>query len=119
MQHSTPVETIWEQALEAFPFPDLQSTGYVDGDLESPNKNDIIYQEEFTIDAGNIIHEPLEGGGWLEVYRGDRGEISICALFGVACNGDWKEGRIFPHCTGIHAEYDIEKKRWEMTIGTY
>ena len=119
MQHSTPVESIWEQALEAFPYPDLQPTGYVDGDLEDPKKDDIIYQEEFTFDAGQIVGETLTGGGWIEVYRDEDGKISIRALFDVARNWDWKEGRIFPECTGILAEYDIETQTWEMTIDTY
>jgi hypothetical protein len=119
MQHSTPMETIWEQALEAFPYPNLQTAEYVDGDLEDPKTDDVFYQEEFTFDAGQLIDEDLEGGGSIEVYRDEDGEIFIRALFIVARYGDWEEGRILPECTGIHAEYDIEKKTWEMTIDTY
>jgi hypothetical protein len=113
-------EALWEAALSHFPYSDIQSTGYVQGDLEPDERGEIDYSEEFTFTAGKLFDETLEAGGWIDVRREpDEAEVSITGLFTVARNGDWQEGVILPECVGVHAAYDPEANEWELWIDAY
>lgn len=109
-------ETRWEQALQQFPYPDLQSTSHVIGDFSLTEPDG--YMEEFTFSAGTLLEEALEGGGWIEM-RCDDGRITLTALFTVVRQGDWKNGSIFPEGTGVQCSYDFQTQTWACWIDSY
>jgi hypothetical protein len=111
---------LFRQALKAFPYPDLQPTGVKQGTIKPDRDNEIEYSEEFTFEAGQLLEEPLTGGGWIELRR-DRedDEPNISAFFGAARNSDWQEGRVLPEDTAIQGAFDLEKQKWEFWIEPY
>lgn len=113
------LETRLEEALAQFPYP-LHPTGITQGELLAQDaQEEMEYSEEFTFTAGELFGEKLEAGGWIDVrwYPGE--DVFISGLFGVARNGDWKEGTIFPECVGVHAAYGAETKKWELWVDSY
>lgn len=111
---------LWEEAIENFPYQDLQPTGYSDGDyLDVEDDEEVGYSEEFTFTVGRLFDQDLVAGGWIDLRRDDSGEVSISGLFDISRDGDWQEGRILPECTGVLAYYDLKTRTWEMNIDTY
>ena len=96
------LQTLFEQAVAAIPYPDLEPTSITQGDLEVEHGEMVEYSEEYTFTAGTLLDEPLQAGGWVELRR-EAGEITITALFGVARQGDWqnKDAQVLPECHGI------------------
>jgi len=123
-QHSAPtpsLQDIFDEALEAIPYPDLQPTSITQGTLDIEDEDEPVeYSEEHTFTAGTLLDEPLEAGGWVELRRED-GEVYISALFGVARHGNWndKEAQVLPECHAIQGQYDLDSKSWEFWIGAY
>lgn len=118
---SPTLQDIFDQALEAIPYPDLQSTGFTQGDIEiEDDEEDVEYSEEHTFTAGKLLDEPLEAGGWVELRR-ENGEVYISAFFGVAHHGHWndKDAQVLPECHAIQGQYDLDSKSWEFWIDAY
>ena len=117
---NTALRDLFDQALAAIPYPDLQSTSITQGDLDVDDDEDVEYSEEHTFSAGTLLDEPLEAGGWVELRR-EEGEITISALFGVARRGDWqnKDAQVLPEYHGIQGTYDLENQAWEFWIDAY
>jgi len=112
------LQELFDEALEAIPYPDLQPTSITQGTLDvEDNEEDVEYSEEHTFTAGTLLDEPLEAGGWVELRR-DGGEITITAFFGVARHGHWndKDAQVLPECHAMQGTYDIEANRWEFWI---
>lgn len=113
--HDTTPENIFLEAIEMFPFPNVQSTGYTQGDLEQLNTEDTEYSEEFTFDAGTLCDMHIEGGGWID-FRKDQDTISVSGVFGLAREGDWQKGRILPEGEYLQCWYDLDTKTWTCAI---
>ena len=77
---NTALRDLFDQALEAIPYPDLQSTSITQGDLDVDDDEDVEYSEEHTFTAGTLLDEPLEAGGWVELRRED-GEVYYHRVF--------------------------------------
>lgn len=110
------LQSIFEEALEYFPYPDIERTGYTQGNIEDENEEE--YAEEFTFQAGKLFDEDIIAGGWIDL-RKDGEDISISALFNLSRNGDWENGRLLGECEGVQGWYDREIKRWTLQIDTY
>lgn len=106
---------IFEEAIDAFPYPNLQTTSITQGELEVDEYGDIEYGEEYTFDAGKLLDEDLVGGGWIEV-RSEYGDGYISAFFVVARNGDFKNQLILGENEGLQGEYDVSDKKWTFYI---
>lgn len=114
------LEDLFEEAVEAIPYPNLQPTSITQGDIEVENDEDVEYSAEYTFTAGKLLGEPLEAGGWVELRRDD-GEVYISAFFGVARQDDWqdKEAQVLPEHHAIQGQYDLDSKSWEFWIDAY
>ncbi|MFC1959380.1 hypothetical protein ACFLYO_01600 [Chloroflexota bacterium] len=117
---SASLEDIFEEAVEAIPYPGLQPTGITQGDFDADDDDFIEYSAEYTFAAGKLLDEPLEAGGWVELRRDD-GEVYISAFFGVARHGNWhdKDSQVLPEHHAIQGQYDLETKSWEFWIDAY
>ena len=117
---NTALRDLFDQALEAIPYPDLQSTSITQGDLDVDDDEDVEYSEEHTFTAGTLLDEPLEAGGWVELRR-EEGEVTITAFFGVARHGDWhnKDAQVLPESHAIQGQYDLESQAWDFWIDAY
>jgi hypothetical protein len=116
----TQLENLFEEALNHFPYPDLEPTSCTQGELEPDESGEVDYSEEFTFEVGKLIDQSLIAGGWIDCRRdSEQDEIWISGLFTVARDGDWDKGKIFPESTGINAFYDSEKKEWELIIDSF
>jgi hypothetical protein len=111
--NDTPLEDIFSEAIEKFPFPDLSSTSCTQGDWEQNDLGDVEYSEEFTFHAGTICDMYIEGGGWIDC-RKEYGEILITGIFGLARDGDWRNGSILPEGHTLQGWYNLEKKTWSF-----
>lgn len=114
--NDTPLEDIFWEAIEKLPYPDVCSTSCACGDLEQDDPGDIEYSEEFTFTAGKVCNMHIEGGGWIDCRRED-GNISITGIFGLAREGDWKDGSILPEGHYLQGWYDLDDKTWSFEIG--
>lgn len=114
------LEDIFEEAVEAIPYPAIYPTSCTQGDFDAEDDEEFEYSAEYTFTAGKLLDEPLEAGGWVELRRDD-GEITISALFSVVRNGDWQDedAKILPEYHGIQGWYDLKEKTWEFEIGSY
>ncbi|MFC1960026.1 hypothetical protein ACFLYO_04905 [Chloroflexota bacterium] len=117
---SAALEDIFEEAVEAIPYPDLEPTSITQGDFDADDDDFIEYSAEYTFTAGKLLDEPLEAGGWVELRRDD-GEVYISAFFGVARQGNWedKEARVLPEHHAIQGQCDQANKSWEFWIDAY
>ena len=62
------LQELFDEALEAIPYPDLQPTCITQGTLDvEDDEEDVEYSEEHTFTAGKLLDEPLEAGGWVEL----------------------------------------------------
>ncbi len=111
--HDTSLETLFIEAVERLPFPDLQKTSHAQGSLETAESGRIEYSEEVTFSAGSLCHLPIEGGGWIDFVQEDD-TVTISALFSLARNGDWQDGRILPESQYICGSYNTERKEWSF-----
>ena len=107
------VTQIWDEALASFPYPDLKTAGWRDGNLED-NDDGAIYEEEFTFDAGKLLEEQLTARGWLEFSREKNGQVGIAGLFKLFKKGD-KES-ILPKHLHVLPRYDITSTTWTIRI---
>lgn len=117
----TSLQELFDEALEAIPYPDLQPTGITQGTLDIEVEDEPVeYSEEHTFTAGKLLEEPLEAGGWVELRRDD-GEVTITAFFGVARHGNWndKDAQVLPECHALQGQYDLDSKSWEFWIAAY
>ncbi len=113
--HDTTLENIFLEAIEKFPYPNIQPTGYTQGNFESSNFDTIEYSEEFTFDAGTVCDIPIGGGGWIVCLKQDE-SISITGLFALARESDWQKGCILREGEYLQSWYDLEKKTWSFYI---
>lgn len=111
----TPLENIFLEAVDTFPFPNVCSTGCTQGDLEQQNAHDVEYSEEFTFDAGTICNMSIDGGGWIDCRKEDD-RVSISGIFALAREDDWKNKRILPDGEYLQCWYDLDKKVWSCDI---
>lgn len=104
------LRNIYEEAIKAIPFPNLQSTGISDDYVDDEQ---IEYSEEHTFTAGTLVGAPLEAAGWITLCR-DSGGVTISALFNVAYNGEWnhKDARVLSENHAILAQYKLDTKTW-------
>lgn len=112
-------EDLFQEAIEHFPYPDLSPTSITQGTVEPDESGEIQYAEEFVFEAGKLLKERLLAGGSIELRRDETGALHITAMFGVARNGDWKQGAILPEGTAIQGVYQPETQSWELWIGQY
>lgn len=113
--HDTPLENSFLEAMEKFPFPNVQSTGCTQGDVEHQSANDVEYSEEFTFDAGTICDMPIEGGGWINCRKKDD-KIFMYGIFVLGEKGNWKNKRILPEGEYLQCWYYPETKAWAWAI---
>ena len=113
--HDTPLENIFLEAVEKLPFPNVQSTGYSQGDLEQLNAEEAEYSEEFTFDAGTLCNLPIDGGGWIDCHKRDD-RISVSGIFGLARDRDWKNKSILPEGEFLQCWYDLTTKTWSCSL---
>lgn len=111
-------EQIFYSAVDRFPY-ELQPTSITQGTLETDEQGDIEYAEEFVFTAGQLLHEPLIAGGWIELRRDAERGLSVTAFFGLARNADWKNGRVLPEHEAIQGEYDITSQTWKLWLGSF
>jgi hypothetical protein len=120
MTQTKTMDRLFKKALKAFPYPELKPTGIIQGVMKEDQDGEIEYSAEFTFKAGQLLNEPLVGGGWIELRRdGADGEIFISAFFGAARNGDWEKGRVLPEEIAIQGNYDRDENGWEFWIEPY
>lgn len=120
MQNSNHLEALFRQALQSFPYQDLEPTSVSQGDLERDSDDFIEYGEEFTFEVGKLLDESLQAGGWIELRRDTPHEDpTITAFFGIARSGDWERGRILPETTALQGLYDIKRGCWDLWIDQY
>jgi len=107
--HQNRVERYFEQALDDFPYPNLE----VKGEFEPDGDGMIEFSAGYTFDAGQLLGELVKGGGWIELRHDDDNTI-ITTIFWIVPNGDWKPRDIFPGGTMVLGYYDIQAQQWEF-----
>lgn len=117
MNDTTP-EELFEQAVESFPFPNMQPTSHELGDLTADDLGNVEYCKEFTFDGGTLGAERIEGGGWIELYIEDN-TIEITSGMQFALAGDWKNRMLLPEGERLQGWYDLQTKQWTLEIGLY
>lgn len=117
MSNADTLEKMFDEAITAIPY-DLTPTSVTQGEFEPDEDGFVEYSAEFTFTAGQLFNEELVAGGWVDL-RQDEGEVYISGLFTIARNGDWKDGRILPECTGLLGNYDLKTKEWDFSIDQY
>ncbi len=63
------LEDLFEQAVEAIPYPDLEPTSIEQGELEAYDKGFVEYSVEYTFEAGKLFDDKLVAGGWVELRQ--------------------------------------------------
>lgn len=117
---TTDLQDLYDTAIDHFPYPDLTTTGCTQGDLEDPSDDSIEYSAEYTFTAGQLLGEPIEGGGWIEIRRDTPDEEpTISAFFGLSRAGDWQNGRILPETVAVQGTFDPDTKTWDLWIDQY
>jgi hypothetical protein len=111
----TTLEQLFEEALDQFPY-ELMRTGYADGTFEVDGKDLVEYTEEFTFWVGQLLDIDLVAGGWIDVNCEADGQPSLSGQFGIALSWDWQNGATLFGDFAINADYDMERKHWELTI---
>lgn len=115
MQYST----LFEQALAHFPY-ELTATGITQGDFEPHASYGIEYAEEHTFEVGRLLDMRLMAGGWIELRQDqDDEEPTITGFFGIARNGDWKEGSVLGEYQALQGQYNPDAQSWELWIDQY
>jgi hypothetical protein len=114
-----PLEELFKQAVEDLPFADKEATSITQGSLTEPYQGEIEYSEEWTFTAGTLLNERLVGGGWIELRKDENADILINGFFGIARNGDWKEGSILKEYEALQGWYNPVTRTWELQIDTY
>lgn len=105
----------YREAVQHFPFPDLQRSGGVAGSL-SDTSEDSLYCEEFSFVAGHLIGYPVQASGCIEYSKyGER--VKIVALFWLTVNVGWftKNKLGTSHIWG---EYHIQRKTWNLVVNS-
>lgn len=100
MSQPASLEDLFEQAVEAIPY-DLEPTSVTVGEIEPDSAGYVEYSREFTLKVGQLFDMELIAGGWVELRQEKDDEIFITAFMGIACNGDWEQGRIMPEDTAL------------------
>jgi hypothetical protein len=116
MTKITTANQLWEEALASFPYPDLKTAGWRDGNLEDGDDG-AFYEEEFTFDAGKLLQDQLIARGWLEFSREHNGWLGIVGLFKLY-KVDSKESILAKHLH-VLPRYDITSKTWTIRIAQY
>jgi len=117
---SPDLQALFDEAMDRFPYPDKQTTGFSHGSLEPTKVGTVEYSEEYTFDVGRLFDERLEAGGWIDVRKDNANdELTITGLFTVARNGDFEKSLIFPEGYGVNAYYDPKAKSWQFETGYY
>lgn len=114
-----PLEKLFNQAVEDLPFADKEWTSVSQGSLTEPYQGEIEYSEEWTFTAGELLNERLVAGGWIELRKDENADILINGFFGIARNGDWKEGSILKEYEALQGWYNPVTRTWELQIDTY
>ena len=119
MTHAQQLENLYQEALDNFPYNNLQSTGITQGNFQA-SSGFVEFAEEYTFKAGTLFNEKLLAGGWIELRQDSPDEDPIITAFlGVARNGDWEKGRILPDQVAVQGHYDITAKTWDLWIDQY
>lgn len=116
MNDTTP-EHIYRQAVEDFPFPNIQRTGYSHGELEGDEDDILEFCEGFTFTAGTLGNERIKAIGWIELYIEDHVN-QITAMFDFVLEGVWKNKMLLQEGEALQGWYNLDTRKWSLEIGS-
>lgn len=116
MSNYTPL-VAYTEAVQRFPFPDIQRSGDGEGSLdENPVGDGVFYSEAFTFITGQHSHSPIYARGYFECNQEGQ-EVSIVALCWLSVkSGGFRKSKI---STYIWCEYDLKQNQWNIEINSF
>ena len=110
---------IFNEAVQAIPYPDIEPTLITMGDLDDDSQ-EIDYSEEYIFPIGTLANETLWAGGWVDMRRDTPADdLTIAAHFGVARNKEWNDKSILGEDEGLMGWYDLDTKTWTLEIDIF
>ena len=115
MNDYIPMDQLYREAVQKFPFPDLKRSGGVEDEL-SNESGDGLYGERFSFIAGHLLNSAIHAKGYIEITR-EGNKQSVVAVFWLSIRTGWFTKTELKNLY-LRGEYHILKKRWGLMVNT-